>query len=221
VKSIRLPSTLIKLGFTSILLGYFLVWLPHKAVGLSFIGLEMGEWTKFLPGVQQGQYLADRNLFYLPPIALSLMLICWTIGWSSKNWKSWAMRAMAVLIGLLAFPPIESILDEPVDQWLPRLSFVLLVLLATGLVSLGERMPKRHQFVVKWSIMTVLGLAAAILPLWTYLSYRNEIASLFGSDIGIGPGLWLNTIGSLLIAAAACYQLFAALKSLTAITEAA
>jgi len=45
---------LIKAGFTAILLGYLLVWLPHEAAGLSFIGIELGEWVKFLPQVRSG-----------------------------------------------------------------------------------------------------------------------------------------------------------------------
>ena len=59
-------------GFTVALAGYFMVWLPQPAAGLSFIGLDIGEWIKFLPQVQSGEAGINRNAFYLPPITLSL-----------------------------------------------------------------------------------------------------------------------------------------------------
>jgi hypothetical protein len=79
------------LAFTMILAGYLMVWLPQPVVGLSLMGLEMGEWVKFLPQVQAGS-LPDRNLFYLPPITLSLMMIIWTAGWPNRRWQTWAAR---------------------------------------------------------------------------------------------------------------------------------
>ncbi|MFZ0547082.1 MAG: hypothetical protein WAM60_16675, partial [Candidatus Promineifilaceae bacterium] len=68
---------LLWVGFTFILAGYLMVWLPQPVVGLSLLGVEMGEWVKFLPQIQAG-LLPDRNLFYLPPILLGLMMVVWT-----------------------------------------------------------------------------------------------------------------------------------------------
>ena len=201
MKSNPFLQIILKIGFTSILLGYFLVWLPHQAAGLSFIGLEMGEWTKFLPKVQQGQYLADRILFYIPPITLSLMLVIWTIDWPNNNWKTWMMRGIAILISLLAFPPIESILFESTGQWLPRLFLVMVVLLAVLIMPLAGKLAQDRKEMIKWSTIAVLGLLGALLPLWTFMSYRPEISSIFGSSFGIGPGLWLNTVGNLMVVA--------------------
>lgn len=201
MKSKALPQIFLKVGFTIVLLGYFLVWLPHQTVGLSFIGLEMGEWTKFLPNVQQGQYLADRILFYIPPVTLSLMLVFWTIDWPNNHWKTWMMRGIAILISLLAFPPIESIRYESTDQWLVRLFLVSVVVLAVLLMPLAGKLAQDRKEMIKWLTIAVLGLLGALLPLWTYLSYRPEISSIFGSDFGIGPGLWLNTVGNLIVVA--------------------
>ena len=201
MKSKALPQIFLKVGFTIVLLGYFLAWLPHRAVGLSFIGLEMGEWTKFLPKVQQGQYLADRILFYIPPITLSLMLVFWTIDWPNNHWKTWMMRGIAILISLLASPPIESIRYESTDQWLVRLFLVSVVVLAVLLMPLAGKLAQDRKEMIKWSTIAVLGLLGSLLPLWTYLSYRPEISSIFGSDFGIGPGLWLNTVGNLMVVA--------------------
>jgi hypothetical protein len=161
----------------------------------------MGEWTKFLPKVQQGQYLADRILFYIPPITLSLMLVIWTIDWPNNNWKTWMMRGIAILISLLAVPPIESIRYESTGQWLPRLFLVMVVLIAVLMMPLAGKLAQDRKEMIKWSTIAVLGLLGALLPLWTFLSYRPEISSIFGSSFGIGPGLWLNTVGNLMVVA--------------------
>jgi len=212
VKSNPILQTLLKLGFTSILLGYFLVWLPHQSVGLSFIGLEMGEWTKFLPKVQQGQYLADQILFYIPPISLSLMLVVWTIDWPNNSWKTWLMRCTAILISLLAFPPIESIQYESTIQWLPRLLLVLAVLAAVLLMLFAAKLEQNRKEMIKWSSIALLGLLGALLPLWTFMSFQQEISSIFRSNVEVGPGLLLNTIGNLMIVAVGSVNIYNILK---------
>lgn len=212
MKRDSLVQAILKIGFTSILLGYFLVWLPHQSVGLSFIGLEMGEWTKFLPKVQGGQYLPDRILFYLPPITLGLMLTVWTIGWPNESWKTWALRTLAVIISLLAFPPFESIQFDSTGQWMPRLLLVLFVAFSAVLCSQAARLPEHSAELIEWSAFLILGLVGAVLPLWTYLVLRPEIASIFGQNVGIGPGLWINTIGQLTVAGVGGYCLLYASK---------
>lgn len=208
MKRNSLIQAILKIGFTSILLGYFLVWLPNKAAGLSFIGLEMGEWTKFLPNVQQGQYFASRTLFYLPPITLGLMLVAWTIGWPNDAWKTWMMRGLAVFISLLALPPYESLRYDASNQWLPRLLLVLFVAISALLCSQANRLSGRLTKMIEWSVFVILGFLGAVLPLWTYLVLRPEITAIFDQGVGIGPGLWLNTLGHLTVAGVGGYCLY-------------
>jgi hypothetical protein len=192
--------TLIKLGFVLILLSYFMVWLPSKLAGLAFIGLETGEWVKFLPQVQSGQIAADRNLFYLPPITLGLILAFWTAGWPNRRWQTWIMRALAVLVAMLAFPALEAILYEGVDQWLLRVAMILVVALTAILVSLLPRLPGGKGAMVAWSATLVLAVIGLVLPTWAYLAVRPAIAELLAESVGVGPGVWLNGIGHLLVA---------------------
>jgi hypothetical protein len=208
VKSNSILQPALKVGFTSILLGYFLVWLPHDAAGLSFIGLEMGEWTKFLPNVQQGQYPADRIFFYIPPITLGLLLVAWTMDWSNRRWKTRMMRGVAVLVSLLAFPSLESIRFESTDQWLPRLLLVMVVLVSAILCGQANRLSKRMIDIIQSASFAFLGLLGAILPMWSFLVLRPEIASIFGASTGVGLGLWLNTAGHLIIAGVGGYGLY-------------
>lgn len=189
-------------AFTLILLGYLMVWLPQPVVGLSLIGLEMGEWVKFLPEVQAGT-LPDRNLFYLPPVLLGLMMVVWTAGWQNGRWQTWAMRGLAVLVSLLAFPAFEAIRFEPADQWLLRMGLIGVVGLAAVLSSFFHRLPHRALPI----LLLTFALIGLILPTWAYLAMRPVIADLMRTEIGIGPGLLLHLVGNLLIVVAGLFLL--------------
>ncbi len=85
------PLTPVFLGLTAILVGYFLVWLPGPSAGLRLIGIELGEWIKFL-GVG-----SRRDLFYLPPIVVGLVLGLVAATWPNDRPQTWLARALAVV----------------------------------------------------------------------------------------------------------------------------
>lgn len=202
-------NSLLALAFTLILAGYLMVWLPQPVAGLSFIGLEMGEWVKFLPQVRTGPVLLDRNLFYLPPISLGIMLALWTAGWPNSRWKTWAARGLAVAVSLLAFPAIEALRFEPASEWLQRIILIGLALTAVLLASASARWFGEWFDSAVCLIFVLLGLMGALLPTWAYLAVRPAISALFDSQIGIGAGLWLNLAGHLLVVIVAVVDLSA------------
>lgn len=189
---------LLWLAFTLTLLGYLIVWLPQPVAGLSLIGLEMGEWIKFLPQVQAGS-LPDRNLFYLPPVLLALMMIVWTADLPNGRWQTWLLRGLAFSVSLLAFPAIEAIRDEPSSQWLLRLVLIGLVGMATVISALLNRLPSITLPLLLLGFATL----SLILPTWAYLTVRPVIADLLRTDVGIGPGLLLHILSNGLILVAA------------------
>lgn len=191
------------LGFTLILLGYLLVWLPHPAAGLSALGVEIGEWIKFLPGVRGGQAAADRNWFYLPPITLAYLMLHWTIGWPARRWQTWLARAAAVLVSWLAFPAWESLLEEPASEWRLRLAWVGLISLSALLIFWWPRRP------AGWldGLALAAVLAGALLPTWAYFALRPVVAQALRAPVGVGPGLWLNLIGHSLLFVCVAAQL--------------
>ena len=198
-KQYAIRNTLFSLSATAILLAYFLPWLPHPAAGLRLIGLEMGEWVKFLPQVRSGEIAAGRNLFYLPPITLGALLALATAGWPNGRWQTWAMRGLAVAVSLLALPALEAIRDEPSGEWLLRLLLIGGVVGVAFLSGLGGRLPAQ----ASWLLLALIALAGALLPTWAYLSVRPVIADLLRAPVGIGPGVWLNLVGHLLAAGTA------------------
>lgn len=188
-------------GFTAIFIGYLSVWLPGPGAGLSFLGIEMGEWFKF---VGLG---ARRDIFYIPPISLGLMLAIWTMTWPENNWRAWGMRALAFLISLLAFPAVEDITGSVREQYKLRVFMIALV----GLFCLisGWWKPSKTFSWVPWVALTILGLTGVLLPSWMYLEARSFAAQIIGVSIGIGFGVWLNAVGHVLVVGVSLFQIFA------------
>ncbi len=183
-------------GLTAVFIGYLSVWLPGPAAGLQFLGFEIGEWIKFL-GVR-----GSRNLFYLPPITLGLLLALWTVHWSPRRWQTWSLRAVAVVVSLLAFPAVEAILGEPRSEWLLRLPLIVLV---AGVALFGGALGRWPLLVA--GLMIALSLAGAILPTWRYATLRPFVSDVIGVPIGIGLGVWLSGLGHLLVTAVAIHTL--------------
>lgn len=191
-----LPGNLLRLdllfaGLTAILIGYFLVWLPGPSVGLQLIGIEIGEWIKFL-GVGP-----RRNWFYLPPIVIGLCLALLAATWPNNRWQTWLLRILAIGVSLLAMPAVSAILLEARSEWLTRvisIVFVVVVVIAGAAVGGGNR-----QWRGVWLLIAVVALAGAVLPTIQYLAIQPVIEGILLQPVGIGPGVWLNAIGSILV----------------------
>lgn len=181
------------LGLTALFIAYFLVWLPGPGVGLSLIGVELGEWIKFL-GVGFG-----RNWFYAPPIVLGLLLALWTATWPNRRWQTWLARALAVVVALLAFPAVAAIAAEPPSEWLLRLALIGVVVAAGGVAAVLAGRGGSAGAV--WLAMATVATVGVIGPTWQYLAVRPVVAAALRQPVGIGPGVWLNALGGALLTA--------------------
>lgn len=189
-------------GLTAVFIGYLSVWLPGPAAGLQFLGVELGEWIKFL-GVG-----AIRDLFYLPPIILGLMLAVLTMGWENGRWQTWLMRGLALLVSLLAFPAYEDLMGVSRSEYVLRVALIGLVGLTIVLVALfGKKLTAKWAW-LPWVMLAILGVVGAALPLWYYVSQVEPyVSNVFGVSVGVGWGLILNTAGCLGITAVSLWQL--------------
>ena len=195
--------TLLMLGFTAVFIGYLTVWMPGPAAGLSLLGVEMGEWFKFL-GLGP-----RRNLFYLPPIVLGLCLALWTMTWPQNNWRAWFMRILAVGVSLLAFPAFEDITNADAsvrEQYYLRVLLIGLVVIVALLSGLWRPQGKWRR--VPWFLMAAVSLIGLVLPTWQYLQIRPYINQVLGVSIGVGVGVWLNGAGFLMIFAVTVLEIF-------------
>lgn len=201
-------QTLLILAFTAIFIGYLTVWLPGPGAGLSFLGIEMGEWFKFL-GLG-----GRRDLFYLPPITLSLMLAIWTVTWSRQGWRAWLIRGFAVLISLLAFPAIEDITGPVREQYTLRVWLIALVVVVALLSGFWHPAGKRQR--LPWILLALLGLIGLALPTWMYMQVRPFASQIMGVPIGTGLGVLLNGLGHLLVMIVSLLQIRAIKRYLPA-----
>jgi hypothetical protein len=179
------------LGLTAIFVAYFLVWLPGPGAGLSLIGLELGEWIKFL-GVG-----AQRNWFYAPPIVLGLLIALWTATWPNRRAGTWLARGLAVAVALLAFPAVAAITSEPRSEWLLRLALIGVVAATAVVAALVARRPGAAW---PWALMAVVALVGAVGPTWAYLAVRPVVGAALRQPVGVGAGVVLNALGCLLVA---------------------
>lgn len=189
-------------GLTAVFVGYLSVWLPGPGVGLQFLGVELGEWVKFL-GVGP-----NRDLFYLPPITLGLLLVVLTMDWPNGRWQTWAMRGLGVAVSVLAFPALEDILGVARQEYTGRIYLIGLVLAAalfSGLV--GPLLARRWPW-LPYLLLALLGLLGAIGPTWLYWQVAPYVAGLVGQPIGVGWGVWLNLVGHGLVTAVSLWWLF-------------
>jgi hypothetical protein len=199
----RSTQTVLVLGFTAVFIGYLSVWLRGPGAGLSFLGVEMAEWFKFL-GLG-----ARRDLFYLPPITLGLMLSIWTVTWPASDgfyWRAWTVRGLAVAVSLLAFPAIEDVTSPVREQYMLRIALIALVVFA-ALASAFWR-PRGSWRQLSWLLMGLLGAAGAALPTWLFAQVQPFLSNILGVAVGAGIGFWLNLSGNVLVAGVCFYQLF-------------
>ena len=103
-------------------------------------------------------------------------------------------------MALLAFPAVEVILYEGSDQWLLRLVMIIFVVLVAIAVTFLRRLPRGTATYVGWVAMLVTALVGLVLPTWAFLAVRPAVTRLFSEAVGVGPGVWLNGIGHLLVA---------------------
>lgn len=202
LNTIRRPTaqTVLFIGLTMALVGYFAVWLPGPTAGLRLIGLELGEWIKFL-GVG-----SRRDIFYLPPIAIGLVIALLTAGWPNTRAQTWVARLLAVLVSLLALPAVAVVMLEPRSEWAMRLALIALVagaVLWSSFAAARGGHERSYRFMIG-----ATALLAVILPIRQYVAVLPVVESILQRPVGIGAGLWLNTVGFLLVLAAAVLELW-------------
>lgn len=188
------------LGLTAVFTGYFSVWLPGPSAGLRFIGLEMGEWIKFL-GVDM-----SRNLFYLPPITLGLLMALWTALWPNRRWQTWMMRGMAVAVSLLSFPAWEDFRGPSQIEYMPRIWLIGVVIVAVLIAAVWSQFSKGNMSFL-WLLLAIISILGAILPMWMYTAVLPVVEQSLQMSLQIGPGVVLNGVGHLLITAVSLKRL--------------
>ncbi len=191
--SIRMWRWLLLAGASITLLGYWGPWVDHAVAGLVVIGLDLGEYVKFLPQVRSGEISLWREGFYLPLFTVSLTLSLFAF--RREPAYHWLVQGgvvgVAMVVSLNMLPPAWS---PPVLQT-PEFRLQVMgigVCLAAGLFSPFLALLPRLPVGI---LCAVLAGAAAWLPARGFVAVLNPIAGLYGHPITPGWGMFVLLLG--------------------------
>ena len=194
---------LLPIGWVLGAVGFLGPWIGHSTAALSLSGVDMAEFVKFLPGALDGSLTLARQVFYLPPFAVTASLALLIHSDSLRYHR--LVRALALLLAI----PLSLQLLPP--AWSPsslitaefRAQTVALVLCWLLLASswLLRRLPTW----LSSSVGALLCLSALLLTIWQYMVAKPAIDEVYGKVPANGWGLWLCLAGLIIGTVASVY----------------
>jgi hypothetical protein len=163
----------------------------------------MAEFVKFLPSVLDGSLRLVRQLFYLPPFAVSVS-IALLIGLDSLHYSR-IVRAIALLlaipVSLQLLPPAWS----PASLMTAEFRAQTLALGVCWLLLAGFWLYKRLPAWLMGSLSAVLCLLAIFLPGWQFLTAKPAIDAVYSIPPNPGWGLLVCLAGLAVVAIASAF----------------
>ena len=192
---------LLPLGIVAALVGYLGPWVDHPVAGLAILGLDLGEYVKFLTAVRSGAVSLWREGYYLPLVAVSLT--CSLSAFRREFGYHWTLRAfllgIAVVAALNLLPPAwtpQRMLTPEFQQQTLALGACLLAMLFSPFLALLPRW-------LTAATIVLLCVAALVIPAWQFAQVLPGIAGLYSQPLTPGWGLYLMAIGLLTVIVAA------------------
>ncbi len=189
------------LGWLALALGMLGVWICHKTSALSLSGPDLGEFAKFLPGVQNGSLDLHRQFFYLPAVALSagIALLIGSPRLRFPSWTRWLALLIGACVSLQLLPPAWS----PPSLRSPELRAQAIGLFACWLLLACFWLLARLPLLISGALAGLLALLSSALSTWQTWVILCEVSALYGIAPSLGWGFWSVQIGLGLFAAAA------------------
>lgn len=183
------------------LVGYFAPWVNHQAAGLAILGLDLGEYVKFLVPVRDGAIWVWREGFYLPLLTVSLALSLFAFR-PEMRWALWLrILALGVAIGaaLNMLPPAwtPALLRTP--EFRLQSLWIVLALCAILVSPLFALLPRW----LAQAVVVAAALASLVLCTWMFFAILPAIEALYNHPIAAAWGVWLTCGGLILLAAGA------------------
>jgi hypothetical protein len=190
-------------GLLLAVLAYWSPWVGHAAAALRLSGQDLGEFVKFIPAIRRGEVWFPRQLFYVPPLAvsLSLALLSTNQNFPYPRWlRGTALVSSAViLLGLL--PPSWG---HPRDLFAAEFRLQGIgFLLGAGAVA-AHGLYRRLSLRLSSVLIAILALAALLAPQLAFWIIRSKLWSAYATPtIRLGWGLWLHIVAWLVVTACA------------------
>jgi hypothetical protein len=182
------------------LTGYLGPWVDHPVAGLVILGLDMGEYVKFLPTVRTGETSIWREGFYLPLVAVSLNLsfYCFDRQLDYPWWVRAILLAVAGVAALNLLPPAWTPARLLTPEFQMQTSALLLCLAAIGFSPLLALLPR-------W-LTSVIGCLLCLTAIWfpgrDFLLLLSSITELYRHPLIAGWGIIVMAGGLLLLGSA-------------------
>jgi hypothetical protein len=189
---------LLPLGALLAFLGYAGPWVEHRVAGLAILGLDLGEYVKFLPQVRAGTTSLWREGFYLPLVAVSLALSLCT--WRPElRWRqpivAWLMITLqvtgAIVAALNMLPPAWTPQRMLTAEFQQQTAAIVLCLAAVAFGPFLALLPR----LLTGLVVLLLSGAAATVTVVQFLRVLPEIATLYNHELIPGWGMYLMLAG--------------------------
>lgn len=208
-----LNKWLLPLGILITLFGYFGPWVNHQVAGLVVMGLDLGEYVKFLPPVRSGQISVWREGFYLPLITASLVSSLYafahktTVDSSDEHSNQaeqqsiyhWLMRPLFIIVAIVAalnmLPPAWAPWKLRLPEFRLQTMLIIFCLILMLLSPFLALIPKR----VRAIIATILAILSIWFPVSGFWRVLPTISELYNQEIWPGWGMYTMVIGLLLL----------------------
>jgi hypothetical protein len=181
--------------------GYFAPWVNHPAAGLAILGIDLGEYVKFLIPVRSGEIPIWREGFYLPLLTISLALSLFAFRPECRYplWVRISMLLLAAVSALNMLPPAwtPALLRTP--EFRLQSLWILLSLVAIGVSPLLALLPRWFAS----AAVALLSLTSMLLTVRMFLAVLPAIEPLYNHALSPATGVWATTAGLLLLAAGA------------------
>lgn len=199
---------LLPLGAIVTLIGYFGPWVNHKVAGLVIMGLDLGEYVKFLLPVRGGEISLWREGFYLPLVTVSLACSLYAFAGSARGGSGdrervyhyhWIARAIFLAVAIVAalnmLPPAWTPGKLRLPEFQLQTAWILLCLALMAVSPFLGLIPR----VIRGGVVTVLALASIWFPVSGFLAVLPTISELYNDALRAGWGMYLLVVGLLVL----------------------
>jgi len=193
-RPIAIVAYLVLVAIVLATVGYWAPWIDHDTAALKLSGQDLGEFVKFIPEIRRGQVRFPRQLFYLPPLAVSISLILLSVNRHLAYPRG--LRAVMLVLALFALsgvlPPVWG---HPRELFSPEFRLQGLALGVGLLMVLAHGLFRPLPLSALGPALGVLAFTSLIPPQWAFWAIRPRIWAVYDTPtIYLGWGLWLTVL---------------------------